>query len=384
MVTPRTSDTSQDGAVLNEPATRPALGAVRADGLPVHVRYDRTLRVKIIDACGMTCTFCHNEGTPVVADNLGRALDGLTAEGRSGRVSIYLGSNGARFLPATVLPNDEFTSAVTRLRDALGLEELHLTGGEPSLHPRLAQVVHAGRDAGLRVCLTSNGENGARVMANCAQAGLDRVNFSIFGTTAAELAQVQHARYADVHRAEKKLRALRESVRATLKYGVRASANIVVPSYEHAPRVRRLMDEFAPELSVRLLNSLAEGAESVEAIETILSELGAVPFAHHIVAGASGWRTAYRLPNGRVVWFKRIRPLRLPRTCTGCPLNNGRDCQEGYYGVRLYRDRAGGYQVGVCIQRMDLCQPLDEFLASDLCQEIIALRDAEYGPLAVA
>ena len=370
--------------MLNEPATRPALGAVRADGLPVHVRYDRTLRVKIIDACGMTCTFCHNEGTPVVADNLGRALDGLTAEGRSGRVSIYLGSNGARFLPATVLPNDEFTSAVTRLRDALGLEELHLTGGEPSLHPRLAQVVHAGRDAGLRVCLTSNGENGARVMANCAQAGLDRVNFSIFGTTAAELAQVQHARYADVHRAEKKLRALRESVRATLKYGVRASANIVVPSYEHAPRVRRLMDEFAPELSVRLLNSLAEGAESVEAIETILSELGAVPFAHHIVAGASGWRTAYRLPNGRVVWFKRIRPLRLPRTCTGCPLNNGRDCQEGYYGVRLYRDRAGGYQVGVCIQRMDLCQPLDEFLASDLCQEIIALRDAEYGPLAVA
>jgi cyclic pyranopterin phosphate synthase len=46
-------------------------------------------------------------------------------------VSIYLGTNGARFLPATVLPNDEFASAATRLRDALGLEELHLTGGEP-------------------------------------------------------------------------------------------------------------------------------------------------------------------------------------------------------------------------------------------------------------
>ena len=33
--------------------------------IPVHVDKDTTLRVKIIDACGLTCTFCHNEGTPV-------------------------------------------------------------------------------------------------------------------------------------------------------------------------------------------------------------------------------------------------------------------------------------------------------------------------------
>jgi molybdenum cofactor biosynthesis enzyme MoaA len=354
------------------------------DGLPVHVQYDRTLRVKIIDACGMACTFCHNEGTPVVADNLGCAPGRLTGQGRSGRVSIYLGTNGARFLPATVIPDAEFAAAVTRLRDALGFDELHLTGGEPTLHPRLAQVVQVGRDAGLRVGMTSNGENGARVMAACARAGLDRVNFSIFGTTAAELAQVQHQRYADVRRAEKKLRALCESVRATLASGVRASANIVVPSYDHASRVHRLLEEFAPDVSVRLLNSLDDGAGSVAAIERILAELGAVPFAHHVVAGASGWRTAYRLPGGRVVWFKRIRPVRLPQTCAGCPLNNGHDCQEGYYGVRLYRDRAGGYQVGVCIQRMDLCRPLDEFLDSGLCQEIIALRESEYRPLAAA
>ena len=52
-----------------------------ADGLPVHVQHDRTLRVKIIDACGMTCTFCHNEGTPVAADNLGRAAAGGDARG---------------------------------------------------------------------------------------------------------------------------------------------------------------------------------------------------------------------------------------------------------------------------------------------------------------
>ncbi|WP_405101643.1 hypothetical protein [Micromonospora sp. NBC_01412] len=109
-----------------------------------------------------------------------------------------------------------------------------------------------------------------------------------------------------------------------------------------------------------------------------------MPITRHVTAGASGQRTAYQLPDGRVVWFKQIRPVRLSQTCVGCRFNNGTDCQEGYYGIRLYRDRAGGYQVGVCIQRMDLCPPLEEFVRSDLCREIIALRDAEYRQLSAA
>jgi cyclic pyranopterin phosphate synthase len=83
-----------------------------------------------------------------------------------------------------------------------------------------------------------------------------------------------------------------------------------------------------------------------------------------------------------VVWFKQIRPVRLPQP--GCRFNNSTDCQEGYYGVRLYRDRSGGFQVGICIQRMDLCLPLEEFVGSDLSREIIALRDAEYVRLVPA
>ena len=69
--------------------------------LPVEVRPDRTLRVKIIDACGLACTFCHNEGTPVSSDNAGRQAGQFTGTpGSSGRVSIYLATNGASFLPA--------------------------------------------------------------------------------------------------------------------------------------------------------------------------------------------------------------------------------------------------------------------------------------------
>ncbi len=348
-------------------------------GTPVYLGIDRTLRVKVIDACGMTCTFCHNEGTPVVADNLG--LGRFTDAGRSGRVSIYLSSNSARFLPATVMPDEEFAVALTQLRGALGADELHLTGGEPTLHPRLPEIIRAARLLGYGVCATSNGENGARILPACARAGLERVNFSIFGTTADELAQVQHPKFADQRRADRKIRALRESIRVAREYGVRARANIVVPGTSHATRVRRLLAEHTPDLSVRLLNSLDDGQGSIDAIHAILGDLDAVPVSRHITAGASGHRTAYRLPSGRIVYFKQIRPVRLPATCARCRFNNDTDCQEGYYGVRLYRDRAGGYQVGVCIQRMDLCVPVQEFIDSDLCREIITLRDAEYRQL---
>jgi cyclic pyranopterin phosphate synthase len=204
------------------------------------------------------------------------------------------------------------------------------------------------------------------------------VNFSVFGTTAAELAEVQHALLQKLDLAERKIEALRRSIVLCGEHGVQANANIVVPGPTHAPRVHRLLDDYAPELSVRLLNSLDDGQASIQAIHDILVERGAVPEARYLTAGVSGARTAYRLPDGRQVYFKEIRPVRLPDTCAGCRFNNGSDCHEGFYGVRLYRDFAGRYLVGVCIQRMDLCLPVEEFVASPLRREILRLRAQEY------
>jgi molybdenum cofactor biosynthesis enzyme MoaA len=350
-------------------------------GIPVHVEKDTTLRAKIHDPCGLTCTFCHNEGTPVLVDNRRRLAD-FTAAGPSGRVSIYAATNGATFLPAAIPDDEEFGHVLAVLRDALDLSEVHLTGGEPTLHPAVARLTKMAVDAGFRVGMTSNGERGERVLPDCAAAGLDRVNFSIFGTTAEELAEVQHTRYRNRALAQRKIDALRQSIATCEAHGITASANIVVLNDSHVPRVHRLLDEYSPHLKVRLLNSLDHGAASIEAIERILAERAAVAEARYVTAGVSGARTAYRLPDGRRIYFKQIRPVRLPDTCAGCRFNNDTDCQEGFYGVRLYRDQSGGYQVGVCIQRMDLCLPLDEFLTSPLRAEILALREAEYDRLA--
>jgi molybdenum cofactor biosynthesis enzyme MoaA len=349
--------------------------------LPRHVGRDQTLRVKIIDACGLTCTFCHNEGTPVTIDNQRRPLGEFTSAGTSGRMSIYAETNGAAFLPAPMSADGEFGHVLGVLRDALDLSELHLTGGEPTVHPAVAKLVRIGVEQGYAVRMTSNGENGANVFAACAEAGLSKVNFSIFGTTAAELAEVQHARYQNAALATRKIEALRRSIQLCVVHGIQANANIVVPDVGHAPRVHRLLDDYAPELSVRLLNALEAGQASIQAIHGILVERGAVPEARYITAGVSGARTAYRLPDGRTVFFKEIRPVRLPDTCAGCRFHNGSDCHEGFYGVRLYRDRGGRYLVGVCIQRMDLCLPVEEFVRSPLRREILRLRHEEYEAL---
>ncbi|MEC3977918.1 radical SAM protein [Amycolatopsis sp. H20-H5] len=343
--------------------------------LPIRVTPDRTLRVKILDACGMTCTFCHNEGTPVAADQ--RVGLPMAATGASGRMSIYAERNGVDFVPATMLPGPEYAAAINKLRVTLGYTELHLTGGEPTLHPKLAEIVRLSTEAGYSVRMTSNGENGARTIPAAAKAGLTKVNFSVFGTTADELVQVQHQRFADPARAGKKITALKDSIRACLDSGVKADANIVVVDHTHVERVHRLLDEYSCDLSVRLLNSLDDGRESLNAIDTVLHERGAVAEAHHVTRGVSGYRTSYMLPEGRRIYVKRIRPTRLPDTCSECRYNNGTDCQEGFYGTRLYKTKDGQWLAGVCIQRMDLCQDVDTFVGSALAREILDLRDSD-------
>lgn len=101
----------------------------------VRVVRDRTIRVKVIDECGLACTFCHNEGTPVTADNKGRSLlPFISGTGKTGRVSIYTETNGVDFLAVKMAPDMSFRRAVRTVARAFDASEVHLTGGEPTLH----------------------------------------------------------------------------------------------------------------------------------------------------------------------------------------------------------------------------------------------------------
>jgi cyclic pyranopterin phosphate synthase len=328
----------------------------------------------------MACNFCHNEGTPVASAYVGD-MDNLRKTYLCGRVSVFQESNGVDFLPGTMQPDRKFEKALQAMSLAIGCNELHLTGGEPSLHSKLPEIIESANSAGYSVKMTSNGENVEDRIRKCAQVGLKKVNFSIFGTTPTELAAVQIPRRSDVLLADLRLRNLRRSIDSALESGVGVDANIVMTDFSHADRVLRIMDEYDDKVSVRILNDLSAGDQSYIDIYELLSQIGAVPKELSVEAGSSNSRVKYELPNGREIYFKQIRRTILPKVCSGCNFNNDNDCKEGYYGTRLYIDNKGKYKVGVCLQRMDLTVDLDEFLASDIPDEIIKFRDAEYSLL---
>ncbi|MEU3406922.1 radical SAM protein [Streptomyces sp. NPDC006670] len=351
--------------------------------VPVEIRSDDTGRVKINDECGLACVFCHNEGTPVTADNRDAEPGQYTGTpGKTGRVSIYLADNGAGFLAARIEPGPEFALALAGLRGSIRTREIHFTGGEPTLHPRLPALVRQVRDMGFTVGLTSNGENGAAVLEECATAGLDRVNLSVFGTDGAELASVQAPRFRSTTLAEKKIAALAQTIETGLRSGIKVSANLVVSDSTQIPRALRIIEQYGRDVTVRLLLNLETEKPSRQAILDTLAALDAVPVRHIITAGTSDERTRYRLPDGRTLYAKNIRPVRLPDTCAACKFNNPRDCQEGYYGVRMYRAKGGPYMIGVCIRRMDFCVPIGEFVMSQRAREVQAFRDDETARLA--
>ena len=114
-------------------------------------RIGTDLRVSLTDRCNLRCTYC------------------MPAE-------------GLPWLPsAEVLTDDEVVRLVRIAVQHLGVTEVRLTGGEPTLRPRLAELV--GRLAALRprpeLSLTTNGLSLARTAADLRAAGLDRVNVSL-------------------------------------------------------------------------------------------------------------------------------------------------------------------------------------------------------------
>ena len=91
----------------------------------------RQLNIKVLDLCNATCSFC------------GYNKDRLAARIRAGYI-------------ASKVNVDDLKEKLPAIR-AKGITILHLTGGEPTLHPRFAELVRAAKDAGFQVRTGTNG-----------------------------------------------------------------------------------------------------------------------------------------------------------------------------------------------------------------------------------
>lgn len=116
-------------------------------------QYDRELtdlRVSLTDRCNLRCVYC------------------MPAE-------------GIDFRPSEELLQDDELLLLIRVAAELGVRKVRLTGGEPTVRPRLVDLVRGIRAiAGIEdIALTTNGLLLDRLAAPLREAGLNRVNVSL-------------------------------------------------------------------------------------------------------------------------------------------------------------------------------------------------------------
>ena len=119
--------------------------------LDTHGRRARDLRVSLTDRCNLRCTYCMPE-------------------------------EGLDWLPAPeLLTDDELVRLINVAVTRLGIEEVRLTGGEPTLRRGIVDLIARISDLRPRaeISITTNGVGFARRAAQFAAAGLDRINVSL-------------------------------------------------------------------------------------------------------------------------------------------------------------------------------------------------------------
>lgn len=113
----------------------------------------KKLRLSLNSICNFACTYCVSE-EDVYSPRKAHTGKSLNAK--------------------------EFAILVSKLHSHLSLEEVRLTGGEPTLYSELSELVYLLKEIGIpKVALTTNGYLLTKLVKDLKQAGLDSMNISL-------------------------------------------------------------------------------------------------------------------------------------------------------------------------------------------------------------
>jgi cyclic pyranopterin phosphate synthase len=300
----------------------------------VEERPHESIRVKLTTRCQWSCHFCHMEGNP--------------------RSQLISGP-------------DELLPALDALRDRLGFREVHLTGGEPTLHPGVVELVDALTRRGYVTKLTTNGTSRLAAYLACAEAGLSEINVSMHTADPAALAATMAPRRSATW-AEQALTAQRELC-DRLAGLVKVKINTCVGADEtEACRIADFAERRG--LPWRAMNILETPVESFAALRRLCDRLEAVPVSANVIRGSSSCGVTLRRPSGFTFRVKLIRPYRPAALCAGCPTAAAGQCYEHAYGPRLEKD--GALKIRSCVHRQDgaAVLPLRDYLRHEVCEDL--------------
>lgn len=307
---------------------------------------DPALRIKMTGICNRTCSFCNEEGD--------------------------MRTIGA------IEPSPAFFDCVHSILGALNISKVMLTGGEPTIHSDLYEIVE-----GIRVSDFSITTNGIRPLSTDAWArlktvGLRKVIVSIHDATPQSFLQLE-TRQREFGWAVRSLSAQKANLVAASKAGLRVRVNTVAyGSYEQVRSVIDALSDLQMEchFDIRLLNDLANIERSQQIIHEVCESLEAKVVDEERRAGSSNATVLWEADSGFRFSTKMAFRYFFDEICSECSIKD--QCHEGFYGIRLER-RLASYWVRLCIYKHtpEVLMPWSEFLQSELARKFKTLCEQD-------
>jgi cyclic pyranopterin phosphate synthase len=263
--------------------------------------------------------------------------------------------------------NDEYRATLVSFRDAFGFTEAHLTGGEPSVHPEILEMIRIARELGFVVKMTTNGQRKPETYKRFAEAGVTELNFSIHTLDGAGLAALMNPKKAadwGKRQIERQLLNIRE-LRDVLG---RKINTVVVDDETQALAIADIAR--SENVHWRPMNELASGEISYQALRRLCATLNAKPVSAQIIDGSSSCSVLMESPD-LAFKVKLLRDFRLSSMCDGCPVHAAGKCTEFAYGPRLEANN-GNLNIRMCIHRQGEPQvhSVHTFFTSQVAREL--------------
>jgi GTP 3',8-cyclase len=309
-----------------------------------------SIRLKLLEGCQLGCRFCHHEGND----------------------------------SARVVKPDDVLTAARQIRDALGLNKVHLTGGEPTLYPYLTLLVPQLAEYGFAISITSHGLFSSAMLENFLRWTKDgivgSINFSLHTLDPEHYLTINNLPHNSVSRreAQRSLATIIGNISAFSTHG-KISVNCVVASEREA---LESVFEFTRQqgIALRLVPDWTSLKEAHRTIAAFLHDRRAKVEKFIIVYPTSNYAIRYGVGD-TAVDVKLIQQVGITSMCKDCSFMA--QCVEFFGNLRL---EGNPLQVRLCIHRqgMPYVQSLAEFLQSEQCCELrerLQAKPALEGPV---
>lgn len=292
--------------------------------------YRRTLdviRLKITDRCSWDCWFCHNEGT-----------------GQRYKSQIQ-----------DIFPDRDLLTLLLHLRNELGISGVHLTGGEPTLNPRITDLTQALVSQDFSVQVTTVASD-IRLLERLIKSGISSINVSMHSL------DVRSANLSREHntnkRLEQRLSQQKDFILAAKDRHVPIKVNCVMSDFSDKDQIAQFLEWcLRNEVVFRFLTELTSHDESAKTIRDFWHDLGGTEICRTETIGTSDVVSTIQLPSGQIIYHKYLQKRFFDRICASCSMRDSL-CQEKFYGLRLEKrsvnEQEDKYYLRLCLHRSDI------------------------------